>query len=140
MITTKKFIKGVFSLFILTIMFAIACKNSENKPVTGIPAQMDFKETTFNFGAIPNGSEQKCSFEFRNTSQAPLLISNVIASCGCTSPKWPKKPVPPGENGIIEIKYKPAGVGLFSKSITVFSNAKNSPVHLYIRGEIILGS
>jgi hypothetical protein len=132
--------KIVFSLLILTIMFAVACKNSDNKPATGIPAQIDFKETTFNFGAIPNGSEQKCSFEFRNTSEAPLVISKVIVSCGCTSPKWPKKPVPPGENGIIEIRYNPAGAGLFSKSITVFSNAKNSPAHLYIKGEITLGN
>ena len=119
-------------------MFAVACKNSENKPATSIPAQMDFKETTFNFWKIPNGSEQKCSFEFQNTSNALLVINNVIASCGCTSPKWPKKPIRPGKNGTIEIRYSPAGVGLFSKSITVFSNAKNSPVHLYIRGEITL--
>ena len=128
----------VFSMLILTIMSTVACKNSDNKPVTDHFAQMDFTETILNFGLIPNGSKQKCSFEFRNSSKAPLVITNVIATCGCTSPKWPKKLIPPGKNGIIEIQYSPAGVGLFSKSITVFSNAKNSPVHLYIRGEITL--
>jgi len=130
--------KRVFSFLILAIIFAGACKNSGKKIETVIPAQMDFKETTFNFGAIPNGSEQKCSFEFQNTSKVPLVISTVIESCGCTISKWPKKPIRPGKSGIIEIKYKPAGAGLFRKSISVFSNAKNSPVHLYIKGEIIL--
>jgi len=131
-------VKKVFSLLILVIIFTDGCKNSANKPETGALSQMDFKRTTFNFGAIPNGSVNKCIFEFRNTSKTPLIINNVIVSCGCTSPKWPKKPILPGEKGIIEVRYNAAGAGLFRKSISVFSNARNSPVHFFIKGVIIL--
>ena len=130
--------KRIFFLLIPVFLFAEACSNSDNKLKPGIIAQMDFIETTFEFGTIQNGSEQKCSFEFKNTSQAPLKINNVIVSCGCTSPKWPKNLILPGESGKIEIVYHPAGAGFFRKSISIFSNAKNSPIHLYIRGEIKL--
>lgn len=130
--------KTIFFLIIISAMFADACSNSDNKPTHDVPSQMDFIETTFDFGIIQNGIEQKCSFEFKNTSKATLIINNVIVSCGCTNPQWTKKPLHPGESGKIEIVYHPNGAGLFRKSISVFSNAKNSPVHLYIRGEIRL--
>ena len=130
--------KRVILLLILAILFINACNHSQKRGESVAPAQMDFKETIFDFKAVHNGSVQNCTFEFRNTSSVPLTISNVIPSCECSSPKWPKKPIQPGKSGIIEIEYHPAGVGPFRKSITIFSNAKNSPIHLYIKGEIFL--
>ena len=100
---------------------------------------MEFIETTFEFGIIQNGSEQKCSFEFKNTSQSPLKINNEIVSCGCASPTNSLKTLFFLEKAEkIEIVYHPAGAGFFRKSISIISNAKNSPIHLYIRGEINL--
>lgn len=130
--------KSVFSLLILTIILTCGCNNSSNKVQPGIPSQMDFKEKTIDIGIIKNGSKKDCSFEFLNSSNVPLIINNVITSCGCTSPKWPKKPIYAGKTGNIEIEYTAAGVGRFRKSITIFSNAKNSPVHLWVSGEIVL--
>jgi len=130
--------KSVFYLLILSIILTSACNNSVNKVQTGIPSQIDFKEKIFDFGIIKNGSKKDCSFEFQNSSNIPLIINNVITSCGCTNTKWPKKPIRAGKTGSIEIEYTAVGVGRFRKSITIFSNAKNSPIHLYITGEIVL--
>lgn len=128
----------IISFLIFVIIFAGACNNSKNKINTNIPSGINFKETVFDLGKIPNGSENKCIFEFLNTSKVPLIISDVIESCDCTSSKWPKKPVKPGKTGKIEVRYKAAGLGGVRKLCTVFSNAEDSIVHLYIKGEIIV--
>jgi len=128
---TKIFAKIVLLLFIIS-----ACKSTVNKPVTDAPAQIDFKKTTYDFGVIPPDYEGRCEFEFQNISDVPLLINDVKTSCGCTSPDWTKKPVQPGEKGTINIKYSAGSKGVFVKSISVYSNAKNSPFMLFIRGEV----
>ena len=130
--------KSVFSLLITTLILTCACNNSADKAKKGLPSQMDFKEKIFDFGIVKNGSTSDCSFEFKNSSEVPLIINSVIAGCGCTSIQWPKKPIRARETEFIKIQYTAGGVGRFRKSITVFSNAKNSPIHLYITGEIIL--
>jgi hypothetical protein len=130
--------KSVFYFLILTIILTSACNNSANKAEKGIPSQMDFKEKNIDLGIIKNGSKKDCSFEFQNTSKVPLIINNVIASCGCTVVKWTKKPIKAGKTDNIEIEFTAAGVGRFRKSISIFSNAKNSPIHLYVTGEMVL--
>ena len=77
-------------------------------------------------------------FKFTNTGDEPLIVSNVKSSCGCTIPKKPKKPILPGENGEIEVKYDTNRVNPIRKTITVTSNAVNAPtVALKITGKVI---
>jgi hypothetical protein len=71
-----------------------------------------------------------------NHSKVPLVINTVKTSCGCTDPEWPKEPVWPGEKGIIRVTYNTSIKGAFRKSITVYSNARNSPSKLFITGEV----
>ena len=122
---------------ILLILLTVTCKNSTNKTVTEPQSQIEFKETTYNYGSIPYLSDGTCKFEFINTSDVPLVINNVKTSCGCTSPEWPTDPSESGKVGIIKIKYDTRIKGRFRKSITIYSNAKNSPVSLLIKGEVL---
>ena len=73
---------------------------------------------------------------FTNIGDAPIIIKNIQSSCGCTVPKKPEKPVMPGEKGEIKVSYDTKRVGGFSKSITIFSNAKNPRKIIKIKGII----
>ncbi|MCQ2311259.1 MAG: DUF1573 domain-containing protein [Paludibacteraceae bacterium] len=98
-----------------------------------------FEKTSHDFGKI-NESDGRVStvFNFKNEGANPLVLSNVRASCGCTTPKWTREPVEPGATGAITVTYNPNGrPGMFSKTITVTSNAKEQTVRLYIKGEVI---
>jgi len=100
--------------------------------------EITFEETVHDFGTIPFKGEAECEFTFTNTGKEPLIIQNCSASCGCTSPTCPKdKPIKPGEKGIIKAQYTTTNVvAPFTKQIMVYSNAKNSPVTITIKGEI----
>lgn len=96
-------------------------------------------ETSYDFGQIEE-DEGKVSvtFTIKNTGDAPLVITRVIASCGCTTPEWTREPIAPGKTGDIEITYNPKGrPGPFSKTISVYSNGKSGSFVLTIRGEVI---
>ncbi|GAB4277876.1 MAG: hypothetical protein Kow0068_01210 [Marinilabiliales bacterium] len=95
-----------------------------------------FEKTTYDYGTIPLKSDGTCEFVFKNTGKSPLILSNVKSSCGCTVPSWPKEPIPPKGSGKIVVKYNTTRQGAFQKSITVFSNAKNSPNVLVIKGKV----
>jgi hypothetical protein len=99
-------------------------------------SKIEFESTTFDFGKIPFSSDGTCVFTFTNTSEEDLIVNIVRTSCGCTNPEWPKDPIEPGKTGEIKVKYNTQIVGTFQKSITVFSNAVNSPVKLLIKGEV----
>jgi hypothetical protein len=95
-----------------------------------------FEQEVYDYGTIEQGSDGLCVFKFTNKGKAPLVLSNVRASCGCTTPKWTREPVQPGEEGIIEVKYNTRILGNFNKSIRVTSNAANSVVVLRIKGKV----
>ncbi len=98
-----------------------------------------FTETEHNFGKIDEaGGKVSTVFEFKNEGMEPLVISNVRASCGCTTPKWTRMPVEPGQTGTITVTYNPSGrPGRFQKTVTITSNATTPTVKLYIKGEVI---
>jgi len=95
-----------------------------------------FNKLEHDYGTIERGGDGNCEFIFTNKGQAPLVLNNVRASCGCTVPKWPREPIPPGEQGVIKVQYNTRITGAFNKSITVNSNAANSTVRLTIRGQV----
>lgn len=98
--------------------------------------EFKFESETIDYGKIAQGSEKKRVFKFTNIGDAPIIIKNVKASCGCTVPKTPEKPVMPGETGQIEVEYDTKRLGKFGKSLTVFSNAKTATKTLKIKGFI----
>ncbi|MEN3322954.1 DUF1573 domain-containing protein [Mariniflexile soesokkakense] len=116
-------------LFIGLISLAI---NAQDKV-----AKIEFKSDTIDYGTIEKGSNGVRVFEFTNTGNAPLIISNVTSSCGCTIPKKPEGPILPGKTGEIEVKYDTNRVNPIRKTITVISNADTPTVALKIKGEVV---
>lgn len=97
-----------------------------------------FEQESHNFGTIAEEvGSVTCEFKFTNTGSAPLVITNVRASCGCTTPNWTREPIAPGASGVIKVAYSTTGrPGSFTKSITVTSNAETGDKVLYIRGTV----
>lgn len=116
-------------LFVTLFAFAV---NAQEKM-----AKIEFETTTIDYGTIEKGADGVRVFKFKNTGDAPLIVSKVSSSCGCTVPKKPEKPVMPGEMGEIEVKYDTKRVMPIRKTITVLSNAKTPTVALKIKGEVI---
>ncbi|WP_274476081.1 DUF1573 domain-containing protein [Mangrovimonas aestuarii] len=99
-------------------------------------AKIEFKSTTIDYGTIEKGSNGIRTFEFTNTGDAPLIISKVSSSCGCTVPKKPDGPIMPGKTGEIQVKYDTNRVGPIRKTITVISNAQTPTLAVKIKGEV----
>jgi len=100
-------------------------------------AKIEFKTDVIDYGTVEKGSNGVRVFEFTNTGDAPLIISSVKSTCGCTVPKKPKEPIMPGEKGEIEVKYDTNRVNPIRKTITVTSNADTPTVALKIKGLVI---
>lgn len=100
-------------------------------------AILTFETTEHDFGKIKEGDKVTYDFQFTNTGKTPLLISAVKASCGCTTPDWPKEPVPPGETGKIKVQYDSKGrEGEFSKGIVVTANTYPNTMTIKISGVV----
>jgi hypothetical protein len=101
--------------------------------------KMTLGTTEHDFGKFKEESGvQKFDFVLINTGNAPLVITQVTASCGCTTPGWTKEPIPPKGSGLVSAAYDPAGrPGVFSKTLSVSSNSLPNPVTLTIEGEVI---
>jgi hypothetical protein len=95
----------------------------------------DFPIDKHDFGTVEESGPIGYEFTFTNTGTAPIVISDVRASCGCTTPSWPKEPIAPGGKGVIKAEYNTTGrIGTFNKSITITSNAVEPSKVLYIKG------
>lgn len=97
---------------------------------------MQFTNDAIDYGTIKQDADGNRVFTFVNSGTTPLIISEAHGSCGCTVPTYPKEPIMPGQKGEIKVHYDTHRVGPFSKSVTVNSNAKNSPVVLKISGTV----
>jgi hypothetical protein len=100
-------------------------------------AKISFKNETVDYGKIVKGSDGVRVFEFTNTGDAELVVTNVKSSCGCTVPKKPEEPIAPGASGSIEVKYDTNRVGPIRKTVTVYSNAEEPIKALKIKGEVL---
>ena len=100
---------------------------------------ISFLTTDHDFGTLYEADGMvSIEFEFTNTGKVPLILQNVRASCGCTTPEWTKEPVVPGQQGQIKVNFDPKNrPGAFSKTITVTSNADPAVNTLTIKGTVI---
>jgi len=124
---------------ILIICAFVLCSVGLFAQAPAVPAAQDsilFKSIVHDYGTIVQGSDGTCEFVFTNKGEAPLVLSNVRASCGCTVPQWPQEPILPGKSSSIKVSYNTNNVGNFSKTITVNSNAINNTVVLQIQGNV----
>jgi hypothetical protein len=114
-----------------------ASANNPNIDKSKLPA-ITLAKTEHDFGRISEGEKVSYSFKFQNTGKSDLLISNVIASCGCTVPSYPKRPISPGESEFINVQFDSKGrSGNFTKDITIYANTIPNSIQLIIKGNII---
>lgn len=102
-------------------------------------AEATFATLSHDFGTIQEAKGPvSCTFEFTNTGNKPLLIIDAVASCGCTRPEYPSKPIKPGKKGKIKVTYSPIGrPGFFKKTVKVKTNGKERNTTLHIEGKVI---
>jgi hypothetical protein len=120
--------------FILSMLiFGIAAKSQV------ATTKMQLSATEHDFGTFKEeAGRQTFDFIVSNTGTEPLVIQNVVASCGCTTPEWTKQPIPVGATGKITAIYDPKDrPGQFNKTLSVYSNTKPEVVVLVIKGEVI---
>lgn len=120
-------------ILILTLMLVTAMTYSFAQNA----AQIKFEKLTHDFGTFSESEPvQEASFTFTNVGQAPLIINQAVASCGCTIPSYTKTPIKPGQSGVIKVTYNGKGKfpGHFKKSITIRTNGNPEMTRLYIEG------
>ena len=101
-------------------------------------AIMSFDKTFHDFGQIAQGTPQETIFTFTNTGDAPLIITNATASCGCTIPEYPKNtPIAPGESGKLVVKFNGSGQNQVTKTINVQANTANGTEMLKIQAFVL---
>lgn len=121
-------------IFILmAILLSMCAISAQNKQ-----AVISVEETSYDFGTIKE-ADGKVSHTFKidNTGDGPLVMTRVIASCGCTSSEWTKEPIAPGESGEITVTYNPANrPGSFIKTISIYSNGQKGGFILTVKGKV----
>jgi hypothetical protein len=105
--------------------------NAANAPV------MKFEFESHDFGKLKQGDKVTYEFKFTNTGKSPLIITNATATCGCTTPEWPKVPLQPGEGGKITVTFNSAAKsGLQDKLITITANTNPAQSMVHLIGEV----
>ncbi len=126
--------KYLFCLMFFVLAFPMQAQKDD--------LNVTFAEESFNFGLVNEmGGKVTHDFEFKNDGTSPIVLKSVKASCGCTTPDWPKSPIAPGATGKISVTYNPQGrPGTFLKTVTVVignESNKQSTYRLNISGEVI---
>lgn len=140
----KKTALFVSTLALLVVGFASQPRVVQAKAMLSMTeaektAEIKFDSLKIDLGTFSEKNPvQSCTFTFTNVGDAPLILNQAFASCGCTVPTYTKDPVKPGEKGKIDVTYNGRGkfTGVFTKTITVRSNAKNEIVRLTITGNM----
>ena len=127
---------NTLKLFLLMCLFSLTTTQAQNLETAKTSASINFENEIIDYGTIIQNSDGLRIFTFTNTGNAPLIISEVKTSCGCTVPTYSKEAILPGETGEINIKYDTKRLGSFNKTITVLSNANLSRKTLKIKGTI----
>lgn len=123
----------------LLIVLLAVCSVTLSSMADDKYAEATFEVKSHDFGTIKEANGPvSCTFEFTNTGDKPLLIIDATASCGCTRPEYPTKPIKPGKKGKIKVTYSPIGrPGAFKKTVKIKTNGKERSTTLRIEGTVI---
>lgn len=116
--------KHFIALFISILVFSAGFAQEQSAPTPEGPI-ITWDNPNYDFGDLNQGEKVETTFKFTNTGTAPLIITNVEVTCGCTTPKgWPRDPIPPGGKGELTIAFNSVGkYGRQNKVVKVISNA-----------------
>jgi hypothetical protein len=118
--------KFLLTLASACLVFAASAQDTA-KPVAGSGPQLSIDKEVHDYGTIAQGANGTCEFIVTNTGDQPLILTNCKGSCGCTVPKCDTEPIKPGGKTTITVKYDTKRVGPINKSVTISSNATNTP-------------
>ena len=123
-------------LYVLCVGFGVAAQTTTEQQVEG--PKIAFSETAYDFGDIYQGDRVTYTFEYENTGTAPLVLSDVKTTCGCTATNWDKEPLKPGETASITVNFNSRGkMGMQNKVVTILSNAVNSSARVKITANVL---
>lgn len=136
--------KRLYIMLFLTFGFANVYAQDAQKPLENKNAPVitfdqhliQGDEAVYDYGTIEKGSDGTCYFVFTNTGKEPLLMEKTSSCCG-TVTKLPTDPILPGQRDSISVKYNTNRAAPITKTISVFSNAANSPVTIRVKGTIV---
>lgn len=133
----KKVILSV-GLILCTMLGVKAQEGTETSTPSINPnaAKFKFESEVIDYGTIEHNANGDREFKFTNVGKEPLIISNAVGSCGCTTPSWPKEPIMPGQTGVIKVHYATDRVGSFEKTVTLTSNAETASKVIKIKGVV----
>ncbi|TAE73000.1 MAG: DUF1573 domain-containing protein [Bacteroidetes bacterium] len=128
----KKLVVLFTFLFVASFVFA------QTKPVaSGKTPIAQWSKTTHDFGTIVQNVPVTTTFTVKNTGKAPLIISQVNPSCGCTTPSYTRELIMPGKTGEVKAQFNAQASGAFSKTLSVVTNSSNEPnLTLTIKGNV----
>lgn len=130
---TRKF----FALSLLMAGFVLIGSAQSQEEASAEGAEITFTESSKNFGDITQGDVVEHIFKYENTGSQPLILSNVLVTCGCTATNWPRDPVAPGKSAEITVRFDSKGKnGAQNKIITVVSNAVNPREKVSIKANV----
>ena len=131
------------TLTLLTITIAVVFTGwlimdtvTESNYKSALPTTVSVEQTEIEMGTLQQGKPQTATFKILNTGKNPLFIKHVESSCGCTVPKWTKKPIKPGNTAEVKVTYDAEYPGRFIKQIKVFCNTERGFIELRIKGEV----
>lgn len=132
----RVFFLGLIAAFVFT-----ACNHSNSTTATGGTAAnaavMKFDKDFYDFGKIKSGDKVSYQFTFANTGSTPLIITDAVATCGCTKPEWPHEPIKPGDKGAIKVTFDSAHkLGRQDKQITITANTVPAQSVVHLVGEV----
>ena len=110
-------------------------KDGESKPQVSL-TEAAIDQNTIDFGEIEIGNKQETKLKLTNTGSKPLVVQDVVVSCGCTKVEYPRVPIMPGEAGEVVLSYDPDKKGAFHKTVTLYCNAKQSPLRISVSGRV----
>lgn len=135
------------TIFLLIPMLVCACSGKPHSSEAGAdrsandqeisPPEITFEKNVHAFGDLIEGEKVAYTFTFKNTGSSNLIVKDVKADCGCTTPQWDKQPVKPGESGKIEVVFNSSGRrGNQFKSIKIFTNTPEKEYTLAITANV----
>ncbi|GAB3691147.1 hypothetical protein GCM10027592_08960 [Spirosoma flavus] len=124
-------------------MVQMSCDNRQQGEASKQAASGKMPKITFeqkdiyDFGTLTEGDTVEHDFAFTNTGEFPLIINNITASCGCTTPDWPHEPVAPGKKSSVRVRFNSRGKsGQQNKTITIFANTEPAMTDLQFKAMV----
>ncbi len=118
----------------LSLFFATTASAQTNGWIKVEGCNVSVNELQHDFGTQPLYTKTEFEFKIHNDSTEVLIIKNITTSCGCTTPTYSKRPVKSGKTAVVKVAYDSARIGVFDKTISVYTNFSNEPIEFKIKG------